>query len=202
MKKVEIIKTYYEENHKEGRADHEILGWESRQAQRKRFEILVLNVDLEGKSLLDVGCGLGNMLEFIEEKKINVRYTGVDLLDSMIECAKRKKLNGDFICTDIFKDDLFEKGSFDVIYSSGIFNINLGNNMDFLKKAVKRFLELSKNIAAFNLLHTASQDKEDKYYYYNPADVGSLISGAHDNISKINIIEGYLNNDFTVIIKK
>ena len=71
MKKVEIIKTYYEENHKEGRADHEILGWESRQAQRKRFEILVLNVDLEGKSLLDVGCGLGNMLEFIEEKKKN-----------------------------------------------------------------------------------------------------------------------------------
>jgi 2-polyprenyl-3-methyl-5-hydroxy-6-metoxy-1,4-benzoquinol methylase len=95
MKKLDIIRTYYETNLSKDLPEYGILGWESEEAQRLRFDILLSAVSLEGKALLDVGCGTGNLLEHILSKGINVKYTGVDLLDKMVGIAKRKGLPGE-----------------------------------------------------------------------------------------------------------
>lgn len=202
MKKLDIIRTYYEDNMSKDLPEYGILGWESEQAQQLRFDMLLSAVDLEGKSLLDVGCGTGNLLEYICSKGINVKYTGVDILEKMIEIADSKKLAGDFIHADIFKQKLFDKESFDVIYTSGIFNLDLGNNRDFLRKAVGLFLELSRHSVVFNLLHRDSPDREDKYFYFSPDEVRELLEDFTDRIADVRFIEAYLKNDFTVVIRK
>ena len=199
MERIEIIKSFYESNMNKGLPDYTILGWENEEAQRLRFEILASSVNLKGKSILDVGCGTGSLLEYLILKGIEVSYTGVDILESMIEVAINKFPDGNFICTDIFKQNYFKKKSFDVVFSSGIFNLNLGNNEEFLIKALKIFLNLSKEAAVFNLLHQKSPDKEHKFYYYSPDDIIKAIEKIQTYSIKINIIENYLNNDFTVI---
>ena len=202
MKKLDIIRTYYEANMAKVLPEYGILGWESEEAQRLRFDMLLSAVDLEGMELLDVGCGTGNLLEHIISKGINVRYTGVDILDKMIEIAKHKGLSGEFIHADIFKNRIFEDGSFDVIYTSGIFNLDLGNNIDFLKKAIGLFLDLSRKFVVFNLLHRDSPDREDKYFYSGPDEVAELLEEYSDRIENVQFIEAYLKNDFTVVIRK
>lgn len=202
MEKIEIIKTYYESNMGKGLPEYGILGWESAEAQRLRFEALVSSVNLQGKRLLDVGCGTGNLYEYIREKGINIEYTGVDLLQSMIDIAKSKKLDAEFQCVDIFKNNPFEENSFDIVYSSGIFNLNLGNNKEFLTKAILLFVSLAKETVAFNLLDIASPDREDPYFYFDPDEVPKIIEKATDKIAKINIVKQYLQNDFTVICHK
>lgn len=202
MKKLDVIRTYYEDNMSKNLPEYGILGWESEEAQRLRFDMLLSAADLEGKSLLDVGCGTGNLLEYILSKKINVRYTGVDILEKMVEMAKRKNLPGDFLHADIFKQKLFDKESFDVVYTSGIFNLNLGNNREFLRNAVGLFLDLSRHTVVFNLLHKDSPDREDKYFYFYPDEVKELLSDYADRIDTVEFIEAYLKNDFTVVIKK
>lgn len=202
MKKLDIIRTYYETNMAKNLPEYGILGWECEEAQRLRFDMLLSAVDLEGKVLLDVGCGTGNLLEHIIGKGINVKYTGVDLLDKMIDRAKRKGLAGEFIHVDIFEDRIFENGSFDVIYTSGIFNLDLGNNIDFLKRAVGLFLDLSRQYVVFNLLHKDSPDREDRYFYSSPDEVAELLEDYSDRIENVQFIEAYLKNDFTVVIRK
>lgn len=202
MKKLEIIKTYYEDNMSKGLPEYGVLGWESEEAQRLRFDMLLSSVDLEGKSLLDVGCGTGNLLEYINSRGINVSYTGVDILDKMIEKAKDKGLKAQFHHMDIFKNNPFKDGAFNVIYASGIFNLNLGNNKTFLKSALELFFRLSSGAVVFNLLHCASPDREDKYYYFHPDEVGEILAAFSDRIKKAEFVEAYLKNDFTVVCNR
>lgn len=199
MKKVEKIKSYYEDNMAKDLPEYGILGWESEEAQRLRFDVLLDKVELEGKRLLDVGCGTGNLLEYIRSKGIHVKYTGVDILDKMIEKALNKHLDADFFHMDIFKGNTFSQDSFDVVYTSGIFNLNLGNNKEFLTNALKLFFSLSCGAVVFNLLHVDSPDREDKYYYFHPDEVRKILDEFSGLIGKTEFIEAYLKNDFTVV---
>lgn len=202
MGKSDLIKSFYEPNIGKDMPDYEVLGWESQEAQNGRFEVLVSNVDLQGRKLLDVGCGLGNLLEYLNRKGIQVDYTGVDIYDRMIECASKKGLKANFYCMDIFKTNPFEENSFDVVFTSGIFNINLGNNREFLVYALTRLLRISRCVVAFNLLHHKSPDREERFYYFSPGEVEEILKHAPYKLKKVKIIEGYLLNDFTVICEK
>ena len=202
VKKLEIIKSYYESNMGKGLPEYRVLGWESQEAQHLRFDILISSVNLEGKKLLDVGCGTGNLMEYILSKNINLHYTGVDILETMILQAKNKNLIADFYCMDIFEKCEFKNKEFDVVYSSGIFNLNMCNNKDFLNKAVKLLLNLAKETLVFNLLHIDSPNREDTYCYYHPDEVRQLLAIFSEQIKEVKIIESYLQNDFTVICQK
>jgi len=202
MHKLDIIKTYYNEELRKDPEKFERLGWESKEAQFERFSILTDYLDINGKKLLDVGCGLGHLLEHIKQLDLSVEYSGVDILPSMIEEAKGRYDEHVFHCHDLFEYCPFPSKSFDVLYSSGIFNLNMGNNDQFLKEAVEKFLDLSKETVVFNLLHHHSPDRESKYYYYQPDKVISMIEESFPQVLAIELVEHYLKNDFTLILKQ
>lgn len=203
MKKIDIIKNYYEPNLSEDLPDYRILGWESREAQFQRFQILTDNIKLESNTILDVGCGLGNLLEHLKEVHENPDYTGVDILEHMIEKARERHPGADFRQMDVFTENQFQENQFNTIYSSGIFNINMGNNYDFLNEAIKLFLKLANRYIVFNLLHYNSPDRDETYYYFHPDCIVKMIEEINDkSLKSIKIVEHYLKNDFTVILEK
>jgi cyclopropane fatty-acyl-phospholipid synthase-like methyltransferase len=201
MNRIDSIKSYYESNMGKGLPDYCVLGWESEEAQYSRFDALISQIELENKTILDVGCGMGSFAEYLSKKNIKAEYCGVDILESMIKCANEKDLDAKFYHCDIFLDHPFENKSFDLVYASGIFNLNLGNNDDFLFKAVKLFFELSKETVAFNLLHCDSPGKEECYSYFRPEEVKEkLLKMFPDKIKGITMVDSYLLNDFTLIM--
>ncbi len=202
MSHMNNIKKYYENNYKEGYPDYYIQGWENKTAQEMRFKELVGHINLNNKRILDVGCGTGNLLEYINQKYTGFDYTGVDILPHMIKIAEGKKLKGRFICMDLFKNNPFPNKSFDAIFSSGIFNLNLGNNKEFLMDALEVFQDLSCGVISFNLLWDKSPDREDKYFYFDPDEVEQLLTEKYGMSWTVIIAKGYLNNDFTVQLKK
>ena len=193
------IRRHYEHRISPERPNYEILDWASPQSQQARFEILVQNLDLAGKSLLDVGCGLGDLLTYLQKKQIPVDYTGVDIVEKMIEAARLRHPEGRFLQADIFAQSPFEAESFDVTFCSGAFNLNLGNNEQFLPRAVAEMVRLARNAAVFNLLHHRAAAQESTYFYYDPARVPQLVAGLG---VQTRIIDDYLHNDFTVICTK
>ena len=85
-----------------------------------------------------------------------------------------------------------------MVFCSGVFNLNLGNRLAFLERAIRRLLELSREYVVFNLLHVRSEIKEDRYFFYDPKDVLSFLV---DEPCEIRLIEDYLPNDFTIICR-
>lgn len=210
MKRIDRIKLYYEPrlySQARGKDDHEIVGWESREAQNLRFEVLYQNVPLRNRKLLDVGCGVGSLLAFLNERDpalaaSGMEYTGIDILENMVREAKNRNPQGNFLTGDVFSSVLLKPASYDIVFSSGLFNLNQGDNYDFFRKAFQKLCDLSKETVVLNLLHTRSSDKEDKYFYYHPDEVRSLVGGFCGGEKNIQVIDEYLPNDFTMIVRK
>ncbi len=201
MQRTEIF-NHYKDNFNKNLPNDRLLDWESREAQFARFKILkdvmVLN-GLSGQSLLDVGCGTADLYDYLTDSGITVNYTGVDILPEMTEAARKQHPDLNLVCADIFKDNVFHN-KFDIVYSSGIFNIDLGNNYEFLPQAILRFVSLSDKYVVFNLLADTSLDKESGYFYFNKSKVEEILQNL--GISNRQIITGYLHNDMSVVITK
>ena len=69
---------------------HLSLDWSTRERQYIMFDALTKDIAIEGKKILDIGCGLGHFLEYLQEKVKRVDYTGIDLVESMIAHAQKK----------------------------------------------------------------------------------------------------------------
>ncbi|HAU36183.1 MAG TPA: class I SAM-dependent methyltransferase [Phycisphaerales bacterium] len=199
MSRKDRIRRHYEPRIRVGREHFDILDWASAASQEARFGVLADRVELAGRSLLDVGCGLGDLWAYLRRRNIAVDYTGVDLLEKMVSAARARHSEARFVCGDVFTQDLFPPESFDVAFCSGMFNLNLGNNLEFLPRAVGRLLGLVRGTLAINLLHRRRPPAEDRYFCYDPQEVRKLLEPL---CGRITILDDYLPNDFTVLCGK
>ena len=186
--------------------DYKVVDWESEEAQNLRFKALIEHFNMNGNVLLDVGCGVGSLAEYIDKNNINLYYIGIDIMPEMVERAKSKtykNINPQFMTMDFFKKTDIED-DVDYIYTSGIFNLNLGNNEAFLKEAIEAFLLAARKGVCFNLLDISCKEKYgDKYYYYKKDDIFLLTQDILKKLNlnyKIHIEDKYLQNDFSVFI--
>ena len=199
MSKERRIRAHYEHRITADRQNYDVLDWASAESQATRFVVLAENVDLAGKSLLDVGCGLGDLLAFCTRLGIEVDYTGVDLLAKMVRAAQGRHPDGRFVQGDIFESDPFDGRQFDVVFCSGALNLNLGNNREFLPVAVSRMLSLCRGHVVVNLLRRMPGFHDRTYFCHDPDDVRELLRPLPCDIR---ILQDYLPNDFTVFCQK
>ncbi|MCX7882465.1 MAG: class I SAM-dependent methyltransferase [Brevinematales bacterium] len=176
------------------------LDWEDAFSHQKRFEVLVSSVPLEGKSLLDVGCGIGSLYRFLQHRGISCVYTGIDALPEMIRVAREYTPQGVFLVGNPFEKNMVSLQSFDVVYASGIFNLDLGQKKTFLYEAVGKMLSWARETVVFNALHCRSECQTPPYRYYNPREVVEYLQKTYP--FKITLLEDYLPNDFTVVMEK
>ncbi|MFN4216055.1 MAG: class I SAM-dependent methyltransferase [Brevinematales bacterium] len=176
------------------------LDWEDEYSHQKRFAVLFEFVDLQKKKLLDVGCGVGSLYRYLKRLGIDCEYTGIDVLPEMIELARKYSPEGNFLCGDPFEKNWFFPQSFDVVYASGIFNLDVGKGKSFLFEAVQQMEKWAKETLVFNALHCRSHCPEERYVYYDPEEVLSFLRSRYSY--KITLVDEYLINDFTILMEK
>ncbi len=186
---------YYEEQHKRWvdtpyQKSPVAVGWlDGKQNQAKRFETL-LNIGVqEGDSILDLGCGLGHMVEHLKKIGLNVRYTGIDTNKNSIQQAYQFR-EATYIHGTIF--DIQER--YDWGLASGVFNVEFPK-LDMLETISELLSKANKGVA-FNLLSNSANNNLT-YENYIPKEIISHLKG------DISIVENYgVENDFTIYIKK
>lgn len=72
-------------------AEKKTVGYGAKVSQQVRFESFVKFVEHAPKSLLDVGCGSGDLLFFLKDRGwLPDRYVGVDVSPKMVEWTKER----------------------------------------------------------------------------------------------------------------
>ena len=182
MGKSEMYKNvygYYEENFKRyGAEDERSLGW-TKNKQDIRFEQLFRFLKPENGTLLDVGCGFGDMYQYIKKtmKNDQIEYFGIDIMPEFIEVAmKRTGESKCFLCEDILSLDAC---SYDYVVASGIFGYKVYDdeekNYAHIENVLEKALDISKVGISINFLsdktdyHTSGND-----FHSSPERVLSL----------------------------
>lgn len=161
-------------------------------------------------TLLDVGCGWGGLLKYIEKLDLPIEYTGFDIVPSMIEKANELFPNKEFLLQDVF--ELSNNRTFDFVICNAILtqklNVSIPEMELFAKNLIRKMFELCKHGIAFNLMSTRVNFMVDNLYYQNPAE---LLSWLLTEVSpRVRLDHGYssLNSnngkffDFTVYVYK
>ena len=199
------IRQYYAARVCPDREGYEILSWSSREAQEQRFQVLleILRENFaEGScpTLLDVGCGLAELAVFLKNANCPVCYTGVDLTEAVLQEGQRRYPGLDLRMLDVFAESCpFPEQSFDVVFASGIFNMELGNNETFAVSGMLRLAALAKYLAVANFLHKRNEFQHSLCHYYDP---NFLLARLQQAALPVELQEDYLDNDFTLVFKR
>ena len=187
---------YDEAFEKYGAGPKALLWWDYR-SMALRFRALVKEVPVEGKSILDAGCGLGDLLPYLYAKAPNFRYLGVDRSEKFIEVAKTRYEGHQFQVGDPFRHPI---GMFDVVLSSGVMN---GNTDDWLVKRMKMIKSLWRQtgeVLAFNMAGGLKPIRHDSLIAY--ADAQEIFDFCKTLSQRVILKTNYLEKDFTIVMFK
>jgi len=97
------------------------LFWSDTVSQYARFKLLSQVGDMAKASVLDVGTGFGDFLDYAQEYALKIGlYVGVDIIPAIIEVAERKHPYDRFEVRDVTKVP-FGDNAFDFVIGSGLF---------------------------------------------------------------------------------
>jgi SAM-dependent methyltransferase len=175
--------------------DWRALGWYSRHTQFKRFAVLCEIGALSHCSILDVGCGLGDLYGYLRGERIKTDYTGYDLLPEMVERAKKRYPEARFLVRDVLQE--WAEEPFDYILSSGAFNIDFGDNASAIQKLLQVMIQQCRRGVAINFLSTKDTAQDPIFYHYDPQ---IWLDYSRTLCSHVELREDYLPNDFTLYL--
>jgi 2-polyprenyl-3-methyl-5-hydroxy-6-metoxy-1,4-benzoquinol methylase len=179
----------------------------SNQTNNVRFRILTEDILLSKNiSILDFGCGIGNLYKFLNKKNFKGTYTGIDISKLQIAFAKKniKSKRALFYHQDIFEKKLTKK--YDYIFISGVFNNLISNNFKVLEKIIKTLFKNCKIMMAFNNLSYYVDYYDKGLYYVKPEkifefckkNISLMVKIRHDYVIKKNT----LPYEFTTFLYK
>jgi SAM-dependent methyltransferase len=174
--------------------------WDDPQTQYFRFYELVKCIDLDDKniSILDVGCGNGELYKFLNFLGFRGEYVGCDINLSLIKQSKKRFKGIQFFHADIMEGQI--KRKFDYVLTSGLFNTNAGQSVEWINNFLKKMLSLSKRAVIFNAISSYVNYKEKSLYYLSP---GEIMDFAIKNLSpRITIAHHNLPYNYSVVIFK
>lgn len=177
------------------------LGWDKGK-QDLRYHILFEEFNLEGKSILDIGCGFGDANKLLMDKVSNYTYVGIDIVEDLIVEAKRiykDKGNIEFILDDFLKHNI--ESSYDVVVASGVFNFKLqdGGNYMFINSFMQKAFSLANIGIAFDFL----SDKVDFQYEHTfHSSPNKILDMAYDLSKNVILKNNYMPFEFSVMIFK
>lgn len=176
------------------------LFWSDKQSQYDRFELLTDVADLSTinkASILDVGAGFGDYLDFLRDYSIIVgKYVGIDIIPAIIEVAERKHPLEQFEVRDLIREP-YAENSFDYVIGSGLFALDDKNWLEETASLLKAMYNASRKAVSVNFLIGASVS--DMFKTVSEEEVEKIASSITD---KFKIIKDKISDDITLYLYK
>jgi len=165
---IKITQQRYIKRHQTFGYSPQTLGWGKHGRQALRFSVLTGVGDLQGKSVLDVGCGFGDLYGYLAEQGWTGRYVGIDLVPDLVKEGQIRFPNADLRVGD-FEEQIFDK-PFDYVIASGIFNFRLiqEDNWTYIMRTLKNMLALASSGVAVDFMTSWVDFQNPIAYHTDP----------------------------------
>lgn len=176
----------------------EALRW-TPQGQLKRYQMLsdiAPAKDLNNATVLDYGCGTGDLYKFLQRRGITVKYTGVDINENFIDLAKQKYPECTFKVMNA-DDDQFE-GFFDYIFICGVFNLNVPGVDEDMKNALTTLFKHCNKGLALSALSSHTPIIDPELHFTSPEE---MVRFAIENLAPSVVLRhDRIPNDFMLYV--
>ena len=174
------------------------LHWVDYNSIATRYRNLVADLDIEGKSVMDAGCGMGYGLPYLLSKTEDFSYLGIDVVEEFISFANKHYLGFEFIAADCFSPAFNQQA--DIVISSGVMNANIPNWLEERKKMITKLYSLASETLAFNMAGGLTKIPPDYKIAY--ADANEIADFCTSLTPRVVLKTDYHPRDFTVILQK
>lgn len=199
--KARVLQEYNEAYQKHGYSPKTVL-WGKEEKQNIRLEVLTSMYDFEGKSVLDIGCGFGDLNKILSKKYKDYKYLGIDINEQLVKEANemnKDRENINFTVGDFGEYEFDQKLDYAVLSGTFAFSLEDKDQYEHVEEYIKKSLEICNDGLAFNFVSDRVNFKVDGYYNYN---VEKIISIAYKYSRNIVMRSDYMPFDFSLFIFK
>ncbi|NTW34228.1 MAG: TIR domain-containing protein [Bacteroidetes bacterium] len=161
-----------------------VSGWGSAQSQKLRFKAILDSLNYVNGSILDIGCGLGDFVDYLQLNNLLHKYEGWDFNPRLIEYAGKFHPNIPF---KVLNQDHLPNLEYDYIIASGIFQYKDDKNPKYYLDICRELYARAKIGISVNFLssYRDKQQMSEGELYLDPSEV----------INELRKISGYWNID-------
>lgn len=179
------------------------LYWSDLNIQHLRFAQLQKIGMQSGDSVLDVGCGFGDLAGYLSLQGIKSRYTGIDLSPELLAEGRKRYPESCLLEGDLF-DINPEPESFDYVLMSGALNRDLQDKGSYAYKTLRLMFAICRKGMAFNLLDARHEWIKGRWdlQSFLPDEVLRFVKQFTPKPVAVQLVDDYLDNDFTILVWK
>ncbi len=156
----------------------------------KKTVLPILNIK-KTDAVLDAACGTGILIQALKEKKTKASIWAVDFAEKMIEKAKQKFPDVNFILADVacmpFENETFTK----------VVALNSFPHFEDKKSAVKEMARVLKKKGTLVIAHTNSKCRIDAHHRKIGGIIAEDMLPTNEKLSEILLENGFSNIEFT-----
>jgi SAM-dependent methyltransferase len=175
------------------------LGWDKGK-QFLRFHQLTSDWDLTGASILDVGCGFGDFVDYLRFMNIqNYTYTGIDLLGEFIAEGKKRYSSPQATFLQAAFEDYDSPSTFDYVIASGVFNLKVEgiDAYEQILRSMTKMFGLSQVALSVDFISSKVDYAHQHNFNSSPETILSMAYGLSRNVILKN---NYFPFEFAVTI--
>jgi SAM-dependent methyltransferase len=105
-------------------------------------------------SVLDIGCGMGNLIKYLQSRDINVQdYVGLDLLPQFVElCRAQYAAPFSFVEANFVSDSFHPSRKFDLVVNMGVLVSRVLLYERYIDYSIRKMIALSSKYVLFNVI--------------------------------------------------
>lgn len=170
------------------------VGYPEPAGQQGRYAMIAEVGNLAQASVLDIGCGVGHLLDFLRANGFAGDYLGIDLLPEMVERARRRHPGARFEVADFLADAPRLSGR-DFVLASGVLQ---HGDRERMERMIAAMYESCQVAAAFNAFSTWYEGTLDARFH--AADPLAVLDFCRGLTPRLLLRHEYVAHDFTVYL--